>query len=93
MNMNRFVQERDRAFTEFVQTGDLKAVRKYCRKHGVKIPENERVFKAGIYKAVQECRGIPQEVKDLAAVKCVELGFSPLLYPRTTVLEEEEEEE
>ncbi len=76
MNMAKFVQERDHAFTEFVKTGDLKAVRKYCRKYGVRIPENERVFKAGIYKAVQELRGIPQDVKDLAAVKCVELGFS-----------------
>lgn len=79
MIINRFVHERDRAFTEFVKTGDLKAVRKYCRKYGVKIPVNERVFKAGIYKAVQECRGIPQDVKDLAAVKCVELGFSPFV--------------
>ena len=79
MNMEKFVQDRDRAFTEFVKTGDLKAVRKYCRKYRVKIPENERVFKAGIYKAVQECRGIPQDVKDLAAVKCAELGFEPYL--------------
>ena len=79
MNMTKFVKERDRAFTDFVKTGDLKAVRKYCRKYRVKIPENERVFKAGIYKAVQECRGIPQDVKDLAAVKCVELGFSPTM--------------
>ena len=79
MNMNRLVQERDRAFTDFVKTGDLKAVRKYCRKYRVKIPVNERVFKAGIYKAVQECRGIPQDVKDLAAVKCVELDFSPTM--------------
>ena len=79
INMNRFVQERDRSFTDFVKTGDLKAVRKYCRKYRVKIPENERAFKAGIYKAVQEYRGIPQDVKDLAAVKCVELGFSPTM--------------
>lgn len=79
MNMEKFVQERDRAFTEFVKSGDLKAVRKYCHKYRVKIPENERIFKAGIYKAVQECRGIPQEVKDLAAMKCVELGFSPFV--------------
>lgn len=79
MNMEKFVQERDRAFTEFVKSGDLKAVRKYCRKYGVRIPENERVFKAGIYKAVQECLGIPQDVKDMAAVKCVELGFSPTM--------------
>ena len=79
MNVNRFVQERDSAFTEFVQTDDIKAVRKYCRKYRVKIPVNERVFKAGIYKAVQECRGIKQEVKDLAAVKCVELGFFPTM--------------
>jgi hypothetical protein len=79
MNMTKFVKERDRAFTEFVKTGDLKAVRKYCRKYDVRIPENERVFKAEIYKAVQECRGIPQDVKDLAAVKCVELGFSPTM--------------
>lgn len=38
-------------------------------------------MKAGIYKAVQYCENIPQEVKIKAMQKCLELGFSPLIKP------------
>lgn len=80
MNMKKFVKDRDSAFCEFVKTGNLKAVQKYCRKYGVSMPGNERVLKAGIYKAVQQCTGIPQDVKDIAAERCKELGFSPYMW-------------
>ena len=79
MDMTNFVKERDSAFANFVETDDLDAVKSYCRKYGVAIPDNERVFKASIYKAVQECRGIPEDVKILAAMKCMAIGFKPFM--------------
>ena len=43
------------------------------------MPENPNVMAAGIYKAVQEVTTIPDEVKDIAAMKCLKLGFSPIM--------------
>jgi hypothetical protein len=77
--MNRFVHERDSAFIDFVETGSTAKVREYCRKYGVQMPKDEKVFAAGIYKAVQQCTNIPQEIKEKAFVKCLELGFSPMI--------------
>ena len=78
-DMKRFVRDRDEAFIDFVETGSTVKVRKYCRKYGVDMPKDEKVFAAGIYKAVQQCTNIPQEIKEKAFVKCLELGFSPMI--------------
>lgn len=77
--MNQFVKERDEAFFDFVETGNTEKVRRYCKKYGVQMPNDSRVFAAGIYKAVQQCTSIPEEIKNKAFVKCLELGFSPLM--------------
>ena len=74
-----FIHERDSAFIDFVETGSTAKVRKYCRKYGVQMPKDKKVFAAGIYKAVQECTNIPQKIKEKAFVKCLELGFSPMI--------------
>lgn len=73
------VKERDEAFTDFVLTGSDIKLKAYCRKYGVKIPKSRKVFEAGIYKAVQYCTHIPEDVKNKAMIKCLELGFSPLM--------------
>lgn len=77
--MKRFVKDRDNAFIDFVETGSTVKVRKYCRKYGVQMPKDEKVFAAGIYKAVCATTSIPQEIKDKAFTKCLELGFSPII--------------
>lgn len=77
--MNDFIKERDRAFTDFVRTGNTKKVRAYCRKYGVEVPKDKKVFAAGIYKAVCATTSIPQDIRDMAFVKCIELGFSPMI--------------
>ena len=73
------VKERDEAFTDFVLTGSGIKLKAYCRKYGVRIPRSRKVFEAGIYKAVQYCTDIPEDVKNKAMIKCLELGFSPLM--------------
>lgn len=77
--MRNFAKERDAAFIEFVKTGETDKVRKYCRKYGVPMPKEPKVFAAGIYKAVQECTNIPEDVKALAMQRCLEIGFNPFM--------------
>ena len=79
--MDEIAKERDEAFTAFVKSGDLSKAKAYCKKYGVPIPEDEKVMAAGIYKAVQYCTEISEDVKDMAFKKCLELGFSPYLMP------------
>lgn len=50
-----------------------------AKKHGVKMPKDLKVKQAGIYKAVQECTNIPDEIKSKAVFKCMELGFNPFI--------------
>lgn len=79
MNIKRFLKDRKEAFTKAVMEGNWDYVRVYCDRYGVSIPADEKIMKAGIYKAVQACTDIPKEVKDVAFMKCLELGFSPLM--------------
>ena len=83
-----FAEERDKAFIKAVVDDDWKAVRKYSKKYGVPVPKERNVMKAGIYKAVQYCTNIPEDVKVLAMQKCLQLGFSPFIKPREAEKEE-----
>lgn len=74
-----FAMERDRAFVEFVKTGETDKVIKYCKKYGVPIPKDEKIMAAGIYKAVQHCTNIPEDIKVLAMQKCMDIGFNPMM--------------
>ena len=80
--LKAFVKSRDKAFTAFVMDDDWDAVLKHLKKYGqyARLPKDENVAKAGIYKAVQECTNIPVEVKAEAARKCVLLGFRPTMF-------------
>lgn len=77
--MTRFLRDRRKAFTKAIMDDDWSYVKTYCKKYNVALPEDERVMKAGIYKAVQECIDIPEEVKNTAIEKCLKLGFLPFI--------------
>lgn len=77
--MYSFAKERDNAFIEFVMNDNDKPLMKYLRKYQVPYSNKPQVFKASIYKAVQECTNITAEVKVVAAQKCIELGFNPTM--------------
>lgn len=79
MNMKEMVKERNEAIIDFVETGNLEKVEIYCKKYKVAIPKNEKIMAAGLYKAAQECIGIPERVKKLAREKCMDLGFKPTI--------------
>lgn len=81
MNLKRFLKDRKEAFVKAVMEDNWDYVRVYCDRYGVPIPADEKIMKAGIYKAVRACTDIPKEVKDVAFMKCLELGFSPLMRP------------
>lgn len=74
-----FASERDKAFIEFVKTGKTDKVLKYCKKYGVPLPKDDKIMAAGIYKAVQHCTNIPDDIKDMALQKCLEMGFNPMM--------------
>ena len=74
-----FAEERDKAFIEAVVNDKWDKVIKYSKKYGVPIPKKRNVMKAGIYKAVQFCTNIPEDVKVLAMQKCMKLGFNPII--------------
>lgn len=76
-----FAEERDKAFIDAVVNDKWDKVRKYSKKYGVPIPKKRSVMKAGIYKAVQYCTNIPEDVKVLAMQKCLQLGLSPFIKP------------
>lgn len=77
--MDKFVKDRDNALIDFVETGSMKKVDAYCKKYGVQMPKDLKVKQAGIYKAVQYCTNIPNEIKEKAMIKCMELGFNPFI--------------
>lgn len=75
-----FVKERDEALSRAVLQDDWDGVRRYMIKWAVPCPDNETVLKVGVYKAVQQCRGIGEDVKRIAAEKCAAMGFSSDMY-------------
>ena len=79
--LSQFVKDRNEAFTKAVLHDDWRAVRMYCRKYRIPEAPSQRILMGSIYKAVQYCEGIPESVKTIAAVKCMELGFSPFITP------------
>lgn len=80
MDIYKYANERDAAFTKFVMEDDWDAVLKHIKKYDISMPDNETIAKAGVYKAVQECTNIPKEVKEEAARKCILMGFKPTMY-------------
>lgn len=44
---DEFIKDRNEAFA----SGDLKKIKAYCKKYNIPIPEDEKVFLAGVYKA------------------------------------------
>lgn len=71
--------DRDNAFVAFVGDGDFSHIDALCDKWGlVRLPHTD-TGAAAVYKAVQECTGISDNVKATAFAKCVEIGFMPWL--------------
>lgn len=74
-----YSEERDKAFIEFVKNVNIKPWAKLCKKYHILRPASWRVERAGIYKAVQYCTNISDDVKVLAMQKCLKMGFNPLI--------------
>lgn len=81
MNVEQYAKDRDAAIIDAVMNDKWDKARQFCKKYDAEIPENETVFKVGIYKAAQYCVNIPEEVRVKAMRKCLTMGFSPLIRP------------
>lgn len=73
--IGKFIKERNEALIDFVRSDNPAKFFRYAKKYGVQTPKDERIMAGGIYKAVYECEGIPEDIKKLAAEKCLALGF------------------
>ena len=78
--MSSFTKERDKALTDAVVNDKWDGVRAFMEKYRM-FASNDTVMKAGIYKAVQYCTDIPEDVKTIAMQKCLEMGFNPFIRP------------
>lgn len=78
-DLKEFVEERNAAFINAVKKDEWEGVKSLAERYGIPLPKNEATMKAGVYKAVHECREIPEDVKAQAAEKCMALGFCPVL--------------
>ena len=67
--IKQFVKERNEALLSC----DSKAIKKYCKKYGVPMPENEWVFWRGIEKALQAITNIDPNKKQKALKKIQKL--------------------
>lgn len=72
-----YASERDAAFAAFVDDGNFSHIDSLIDKWGGKRIPHDDVGRAAVYKAVQECVGISEEVKTRAFLKCIDLGFLP----------------
>lgn len=79
--MNNFCKDRDEAFIEAVVNDKWDKLMEFAKEYSMPLPIKQDVMKAGVYKAVQYCTNIPEDVKSLAMKKCLELGFNPLINP------------
>ena len=76
-----FTKERDKAFTDAVVNDKWDGVKRYAKKYGVHLPKSEKVMKVVVYKAVRYCTDIPEDVKNIAMQKCLEMGFNLFIRP------------
>jgi hypothetical protein len=77
--MNDYAKERNNAFIEAVINDNWNPVKTYATKYNMQIPKSGKTMKAAVYKAVQYCADISDEVKEIAIIKCIKLGFNPLI--------------
>lgn len=77
MTIKQMIKMRDDALKAAVIKDDFSQIYVYSIMLSIKIPKDEKVFKAGIYKAACECLNLSPEIRKKAAEKCIELGFKP----------------
>ena len=73
--LRKFVKERNAALLSL----DKEKIQKYCEKYGVPIPENEKVFWAGVHKSILHIDAGTDEQKQNSLKWLLENGFSPVL--------------
>lgn len=73
--IQELVKMRDNAIIEAVMNDNWEPCFAYFKKYKIMIPPDEKIMKAGIYKAAHEITTMPEDVKLIADKKCVDLGF------------------
>lgn len=75
--MEQFIKERDFALTKAVMEDDFEPILIYFEKYNITpISNNPIVIEGAVYKAAYNCLSLPQNVRERAKQKCIELGMS-----------------
>lgn len=61
--MKQFVKERNEALFSL----NKEKITRYMNKYGTKVPDNELIFWAGVYKAICNITDAPREIKEKAS--------------------------
>ena len=71
--IKKFLKERNEALLSL----DKNKITKTFKKHGVKIPEDEQIFWAGVHKARMEVSSFTEDVKKISRDWLILNGFYP----------------
>lgn len=74
--MRKFVKERDAALLSL----DKEKIQRYCKKYSVHIPQDERLFWAGVHKAILHINSATDEQKLNSTLWLLENGFQPHIF-------------
>lgn len=71
MNIDNFIKERNEALLSL----DKKNIIAYCKKYGVEVTSDEKIFWAGIHKAILQIKSITPEQRERSEKWLQEHGF------------------
>ncbi len=74
--IRKFVKERDAALLSL----DKEKIQRFCKKHGTPIPQDEKVFWAGVHKAILHMNAATEEQKLDSTLWLLENGFYPHIF-------------
>ena len=74
-NLKKFVEERNKAILSL----DREKIEKYAKKYGVKLPDDETIFWAGVHKAVIGISSATEQQKESSKKWLIEHGFRPYI--------------
>lgn len=76
MNIEKFVEERNSALLSM----DKRRIKKFAKKYGLQIPDNEKAFWMAVHKAICNIANIPFEVRLKSADWLYENGSKPEIF-------------
>ena len=75
--MDKRQKMRLRAMADYIRKGSLRRLGKYAREYGLTLPDDEAILAAAIYKEVQYTQDLPEDLKEIARDRLIEMRVNP----------------